>query len=95
MTQVMKASDVRQNWSFLLNKVFRDQTRVIVEKSGIPVAAVISTEELERFIRLEEQRERDFAVLDEISEKFKDIPAEEIEQQVNKVLTEIRAKKRK
>lgn len=95
MTQVMKTSDVRQNWSYLLNQVFRDQTRVIVEKSGIPVAAVISAEELERFIKLEEQRERNFSVLDEISEKFKDIPAEEIEQQVSKVLTEIRAKKRK
>lgn len=95
MTQVMKASDARAKWSQLLNKVFRDQTRIVVEKSGIPVAAVISAEELERFTKLEEQRERNFAVLDEIGEKFKDVSAEEIEQEVNKALARIRAQNRR
>lgn len=94
MTQVMKASDVRQQWSQLLNKVFTDKRRIVVEKSGIPVAAVISAEELERFTQLEDQRERDFAILDEIGEKFKDVPAQEIEKQVNKALAQVRAKNR-
>lgn len=93
MTQVMKASDARAQWSKLLSKVFRDHTRVVVEKSGIPVAAVISAEELERFTKLEEQRARNFAVLDEIGEKFKDVSAEEIEQEVNKALAKIRSAK--
>ena len=53
MIQTLKASDVRSNWSQLLNKVFRNQTRVIVEKSGIPIAAVISAEDLVRFTQLE------------------------------------------
>ena len=39
MTQTLKASEARAQWSQLLNKVFRRQARVIVEKSGIPVAA--------------------------------------------------------
>ena len=30
MTQTMKSSDARQQWSQLLNKVFRKETRVIV-----------------------------------------------------------------
>lgn len=94
MTQVMKASDARAKWSQLLNKVFRDQTRVVVEKSGIPVAAVISAEELERFTKLEEQRERNFAVLDEIGDKFKNVPVEEIEKEVNKALTRVRTLKK-
>lgn len=93
MTQVMKASDARAKWSQLLNKVFRDQTRVVVEKSGIPVAAVISAEELERFTKLEEQRERNFAVLDEIGEKFKDVSVGEIEREVNKALAKMRSRK--
>lgn len=95
MTQVMKASEVRQQWSQLLNKVFRDQTRVVVEKSGIPVAAVISAEDLERLSRLEEQRERNFAILDEIGEKFQDVPAEEIEREVSKTLKQVRAENRR
>lgn len=95
MTQVMKASEVRQHWSQLLNKVFKDQTRVVVEKSGIPVAAVISAEDLDRFKRLEEQRERNFAILDEIGEKFKDVSSQEIEQEVSKALRKLRAENRR
>lgn len=95
MTQVMKASDVRREWSKLLNKVFRNQTRVVVEKSGIPVAAVISAEDLERLSKLEEQRERNFAILDEIGEKFQDVPAEEIEREVSRTLKQVRAENRR
>lgn len=73
MTQVMKASEVRQNWGSLLNKEFKEQTRVVVEKSGIPGTAVISAEDLVRFNRLEEQRAQSFQVLDRIGEAFKEI----------------------
>ena len=93
MTQTLKASDVRQQWSQLLNKVFRNQMRVIVEKSGIPVAAVISAEDLTRLTQLEEQRKERFKALDRIREAFKDIPAEKIEQEVNKAIKQVRAKK--
>ena len=91
----MKASEARQQWSQLLNKVFKDQTRVIVEKSGIPIAAVISAEDLERFNKLEKQREQNFAILDEIGEQFKDVPVEEIEQQVNSALKQVRLENRR
>jgi prevent-host-death family protein len=93
MTQVMKASDVRMQWSQLLNKVFRGKTRVIVEKSGIPVAAVISAEDLKRLTQLEEQRNERFKALDKIREAFKDVPDDEIEYQVNDAITQIRLKK--
>lgn len=95
MTLVMKASDVRREWSQLLNKVFRNQTRVVVEKSGIPVAAVISAEDLERFTKLEEQRERNFSILDEIGEKFKNLPAKKIELEVGKALRQVRTENRR
>ena len=94
MTQVMKASEVRAQWSQLLNKVFRDKTRVVVEKSGIPVAAVISAEDLKRFNQMEEQRARRFKVLDRIGEAFKDVPEKEIDREVKKAISEIRAEKR-
>lgn len=94
MTQVMKASEVRAQWSQLLNKVFRSKTRVVVEKSGIPVAAVISAEDLQRFTQMEELREKRFKALDKIREAFKDVPAEEIEREVKKAISEVRAEKR-
>ena len=94
MTQTLKASDVRSNWSQLLNKVFKEQTRVIVEKSGIPIAAVISAEDLSRLTRLEEERNERFKVIDRMRATFKDIPDEEIERQVDKAVEEVRASKR-
>ena len=91
MTQVMKASDVRQQWSQILNKVFRGETQIVVEKSGIPVAAVISAEDLQRFKQLDKQRQDRFKALDKIREAFQDVSPEELEKQVNKALAEVRA----
>lgn len=94
MTQVMKASDVRAQWSQLLNKVFRDKTRVVVEKSGIPVAAVISAEDLQRFTQMEEQREKRFKALDKMREAFKDVSPEEIDREVKRAISQVRAENR-
>lgn len=93
MTQVMKASDVRMQWSKILNKVFSGKTRVVVEKSGIPVAAVISATDLKQFIQLEEQRNERFKALDKIRESFKDVPSKELESEINKAIKQIRLKK--
>jgi prevent-host-death family protein len=95
MTQTLKASAARQQWGQLLNKVFRRETRVIVEKSGVPVAAIISAADLEWFKQWEEEREKDFAILDEIRAAFKDVPDEELERQVTRALEKARAKRRK
>lgn len=84
MTQTMKSSDVRQQWSQLLNKVFRKETRVIVEKSGIPVAAIISASDFERLNQLEAQRAERFQALHATREVFKDVPDEELEREVNR-----------
>lgn len=94
MTQVMNASDVRQQWSQVLNKIFRNQTRVVVEKSGIPIAAVISAEELQRFIKFEQQREERFKALDRMRATFKTIPAQELEKEIRKALSEVRSTKK-
>jgi prevent-host-death family protein len=48
MTQTVKAYAARQHWGELLTKVFRKETRVVVEKSGIPVAALVSIDDLTR-----------------------------------------------
>lgn len=95
MTQTMNATAVRQGWSKLLNKVFRRETRVIVEKSGIPVAAIISAEDLERLNRLEEERRRDLAILEASQEAFKDLPPEEVEREIAKAIAQVRAENRR
>ena len=86
----MKSSEVRKEWSQLLNSVFKGQTRIVVEKSGIPVAAVISAEDLEKFTQLENIRKERFKALDKIREAFKDVPAEELEQEIDKAVSKVR-----
>ena|SRR5579859_3805411 len=90
VTQTMKASDARQNFSEVLNRVFRRETRVLVEKSGIPVAAIISAQDLERLTRLDEERKKDFAILDEIRAAFHDVPPDEVEREVARAIQEVR-----
>ncbi len=95
MTQTINASDARQQWSELLNKVFRKETRVIVEKSGIPVAAIVSADDLERLNRYDQEWKERFKALEETWEAFKDVPAEEIEREVTKALDAVRQENRK
>ena len=91
MTQTMKISDVKNTLSSLVNKVYRKETRVLVEKSGIPVAAIISADDLQRFAQLEREQEERFAVIDRVREAFKDIPAEEIEAETDRIIARNRA----
>jgi prevent-host-death family protein len=94
LTQRLKASEVRQHWSPLINKVFRGEVRVVVEKSGIPVAAIISVADLERLSQLESEREERFKPLQITWEAFKDVPPEQIEREVSRAVAEVRQKRR-
>jgi prevent-host-death family protein len=89
ITHTMKISEVRGQLNTLVNRVFRKEARVLVEKSGIPVAALVSTEDLARLDRLDRQeRERaaDFAIVDEVRTAFADVPDGEIEREADRVL---------
>lgn len=90
MVQILKTSDVRSNLSQLLNRVFRGETDVIVEKSGIPVAAIVSTQDYEKLQQIKKARERDFAVISEIRTAFSNQKPEEIEKKVNDAILQVR-----
>jgi prevent-host-death family protein len=91
--QTMKISEVKQHLNRLVNQVYRRETRVMVEKSGIPVAGIVSAEDLRRLDRLDRERAERFKVLEEFGEAFKDVPAEELEREVARALAEVRAKR--
>ena len=93
MTQTIAASVARQQFSQLLNQVFRREKRVVIEKSGVPVAALVSADDLVQLRRFEEQRREDFAVLDRLREAFQGVPAEEIEREVARAVAEVRSEK--
>ena len=95
MTQTMNVTDVRQQFSKLLNQVYRGESHVVVEKSGIPVAGIISARDMELFKELEAQREADFQALYRIGEAFKGQAVEELEQEVAKAVQTARQERRK
>lgn len=90
-TRTMKISDVKARLSSLVNEVYRQQTRVLVEKAGIPVAALVSIQDLQRLAGLDEQRAERRRVLESMREPFRGGPAEEIERETAKAVAEVRA----
>lgn len=51
MQKVVPATEVRNHFGKFLNRVYRGEEHLVVEKSGIPVAALISMQEYEAFRR--------------------------------------------
>ena len=73
----MSAREARNSFSDLLGLVYYSKEAVIVEKRGRPFAVVISPDDYERLL---EEREKRFAVVDEIRAKNLDVPPEEAEE---------------
>jgi len=95
MKQTIKASDVRANWSQLLNKVFIGETEVVVEKSGIPVAAIVSTQDYQKLQQIKQRQKKDFALINEIRKAFKDQTPEQIGKGVEQSIAAARAESKK
>ena len=93
-TQTMKISEVKQQLNRLVNQVYRRETRVMVEKSGIPVAAIVSAEDLQRLDRLDRERAKRFKALEEFAAGFADQSPEEIERETARAIAEVRAEQR-
>jgi prevent-host-death family protein len=92
--QTMKISEVKQGLNRLVNQVYRHEARIVVEKSGIPVAGIVSVQDLERLARLDREREEGFTALDEFAAGFADQTPEEIERETERALAEVRAERR-
>lgn len=88
--EVMELSDVRGHLNNLVNCVYRHEARVVVEKSGIPVAGIVSADDLARLDRLDRERAERFAVIDEMRAAFQGVPADEIEREAERSLAEVR-----
>jgi prevent-host-death family protein len=94
MTETMKVTEVKQQLHRLVNRVYRHETRVVIEKNGISVAGIVSAEDLRRLDRLDHERAERFKVLKEFGEAFKDVPAEELERETARAIAEVRAERR-
>jgi len=90
----MKISAVKSHLSSLVNEIYRTPTRILVEKSGIPVAALVSVEDLKQLARLDEEDAEAKAVLEAMRAPFRGVSSEEIEREAAKAIAEVRAERR-
>jgi prevent-host-death family protein len=93
-TRIMSISNVRSQLNSLVNTVYQGETRVVVEKSGIPVAGLVSADDLRRLNELDNERAARFAVVDEVRAAFADVSDEEIEAEAERAIAEVRGERR-
>jgi prevent-host-death family protein len=86
-TRHIAAAAARQNLSRLLTDVRQDERPVIIERSGVPVAAMVPLSMLERDRRWNEERSARLALLERLRRPFREIPAAEIEREAAEAVT--------
>jgi prevent-host-death family protein len=52
-TESINSSDARAQWDAVIDRVCRDQRRVLIEENGMPVAAIVSVDDYRRPSQLE------------------------------------------
>jgi len=90
----MTATDVRQHFASAINQVARQQSQIVIEKSGVPVAALVSINDLLRLRSLEKQDPEIAAVFEMLSKPFRGVPPEEVEAETERILAETREEDR-
>lgn len=91
MIKTTNALAARKNFGRLLEEAYYRGDEIIIERAGKPMAVIVSIEE---FTNWQTERERDFAVVDEIGAANKDKGAEEIEAIVDEAIKAVRKRKR-
>ena len=93
--ETVNVTDARARWRDLLNRVFNREARVIIERNGIPVAALVSTEDLRYLERRDAQRAADMQLFERMSAAFADLSDEEREAGVAAAVADARAELRR
>ncbi len=95
VTETSNVSETRKHLSETLDRVHRREARVVVEKSGIPVGAIVSMDDLEHLRRDDQKRVRLFEAMANIARHFEDVPEDVLEREVEKAIAEVKAERRK
>jgi prevent-host-death family protein len=91
MQKQISAIKARQNLGELLEEVYYKNDRFVITRRNKAMAIVISVDEYRQLLK---QREKDFAVLDEIWAANKGVSPETVERNVATAIEEVRARKR-
>lgn len=92
--ETMPITAVKSRLNSLVNAIYRNKMRILVEKSGIPVAGIVPIEDMRRLARLDELDQEAGEILEAMRSPFDGVPAEEIDQQTKRIIAENREEDR-
>lgn len=90
MMKTIPAVETRVHLGEIMKRAFKKDERFIVEKSGIPMVVILNASE---YMRIIQEREERFKILDSIKAKLPDISSKEVEEDVTKAIQAIRKKR--
>jgi prevent-host-death family protein len=89
-TRTMDVSEAREQLGTLVDRVARKETRILVARGGVLVAALVSADDLVRLDQMDREQADRFEVLDEMRAAFAGVPEEEIERETDRIIARIR-----
>jgi len=88
MEKVVGAFEARRRFGQLIEEAFYKKDNFVVERSGRPMAVIVPIDAYRRWQRL--AKERVFIMLEEVWRRAENIPAEELEADVEQALANLR-----
>ena len=92
--KTIPALEARTHLGEIMKRSFKNGERFLVEKSGIPMIAIINAREYEEYVRIMEERQQRFKVVDVIQGKIPDTSSEEIEKDIHEAIQTVRKRRR-
>jgi hypothetical protein len=68
--RIIEIEDVAATWPQVRKAVSRKHERIVLEEDGVPVAAIVSLQDLKALARLDAEREERFKVFERIGAAF-------------------------
>lgn len=90
--KTLDTNSVRDRLGEILDEAFYQGNEFVIQRRGKPLAAIIP---YHRYEHLERQREAAFKILHEVWEANKDVDPDEVAEDVERAVEEVRAEKRK
>jgi hypothetical protein len=86
-TKTIPAVEARVHLGEIMKRSFKNGEDFIVEKSGIPMIAILNADEYKKYIQ---EREERFKIIERIKKKLPDVPAKEVEKDITKAIKTVR-----
>lgn len=91
--KTIPALEARNHFGEIMKLSMIQGDNFIVEKSGIPMVAIINVQNYEKYKQLMEEREKDFQILDKIRSQMPEMTEEKIQRLVNESIKAVRKSK--